>query len=233
MITQSALLGTLTNLRHGFTNLRVPKAEVEAQNRRTATAKQVHKADLIWVNALEQRAREADAIATFTPNLPVGVYSADCTPILTAAIEASTNKVYGIMAAHGGWRSTALRIAHQSFREFAAASLEKHPRSRFVAAIGPCIGPARFEVGPDVVAAFPQSEREGIAQALRVENGVPKYLFNLPAENIRQLREAALGLALEIDFLNLCTHTLADQFPSYRRDKGKDGRILSFLEFTS
>lgn len=232
MLTQSSLLQGLPNLHHGFTNLSVPKAEVEKQNTRTATAKQVHKADLVWVDKLEKQAREADAIATFQPNLPVGVYSADCTPILIAAVDPSTRNVYAVMAAHAGWRSTALGIARSGFQVF---SQEVHRRlgrsAQYFAAVGPCISLESFEVGPDVIEAFPGCEKNGIARYLRMEGGRKKYLFDLPGENIRQLREAG-GERINVESVGLCTLKLTSLFPSYRRDKGKDGRILSFLEFT-
>lgn len=228
--TQSKLLLRIPGLVHGFTTKRQSREEVEAQEARTATAKQVHKADLLWVSALEKRQHEADAVATTTPRLPVGVHSADCTPILLVGWEPESGKVNGILAAHGGWRSTAQEIGRKSLQDFA----KRVPSAQYSAAIGPCISYESFEVGQEVIDAFPGSLERGLARFLRMEEGRKKYLMNLPGENRRQLEEAAkeLGLSLAVEVLDLCTVRLGEDYPSYRRDRGHAGRILSYLEFT-
>lgn len=231
--TQSLLLAKIPGLKHGFTNLTMPEAEIKALEAATTTAKQVHKADLIWVEKFEKRARDADAVATFSAGLPIGVFSADCTPLLVAAQDISTNKVYGGMAVHAGWRGAAEKIAYKSLMNFAAAAFTRQGQgTRFKVAIGPCISFGSFEVGQEVVEAFPSAESHGLARYLREENGIRKYLFDLPGENMRQILEAKekLGLDLEIEDLGLCTLKLSNQFPSYRRAKEKAARILSFLE---
>ncbi|HEY8279072.1 MAG TPA: polyphenol oxidase family protein [Bdellovibrionota bacterium] len=235
--TQSKLLASVPGLSHGFTDNTTAKQDDDQLIAEVSIAKQVHGDRIVWAESYERRQREADGVATFQAGLAVGASSADCTPILTSAVDTSTNKVYAAMAVHGGWRGTAQRIAAKSFREFAEACAKRYPErqgsTRFLAAIGPCISYASFEVGEDVIQAFPGCESRGIARFLRMENGKRKFLFDLPGENARQLRECAkeLGVALEIDQLNLCTVKLDTRFPSYRRDGAKAGRILSFLRF--
>lgn len=231
-LTQSTLLKNTPGLRHGFSNRLMPKSEEQQLDSVTATAKQVHGDKLLWTDHYEKKERDADGVATFTPGLPVGVYSADCTPVLTAAIE--NKKVIAVMAVHAGWRGTALGIAGKSLREFVAEVKKKYPQPlRYVSAIGPCIGPKAFEVGEEVVQAFPGSEQAGLAKFLRLDDGKKKYLFDLPGENLRQLElvKKELKLDLQVDSLGLCTLSQPDVFPSYRRDREKAGRILSFLSF--
>jgi polyphenol oxidase len=233
-LTLSPLLSKIPGLAHGFTNLSLPKTETDALDQKTATAKQVHGDKLVWTDHFEKREREADGIATFTPGLAVGVYSADCTPLLTVAVEAGTQKPFAIMAVHAGWRGTALGIGGKSLRAFIDEVSRKQGGSfRFVCAIGPCIGPQSFEVGEDVVQAFPQSEERGLAKFLRMEGDKKKYLFDLPGENLRQLEAVKKELREEItiDSLGLCTLERKSEFPSFRRDREKAGRILSFLSF--
>jgi YfiH family protein len=236
LVTQSPLLAAVPGLRHGFTGKLTSPEENAALDATVATARQVHRAGLLWVEAYEKKAREADAVATLRPGLAVGVYSADCTPVLVAALDASTNEVYAVMAVHAGWRGTALGIAGRAFGELAQAARARAGReTRFVAAIGPCIGFERFEVGEEVVQVFPGALDRGLARFLRLEHGKKKYLVDLPGEDLRQLRQAAdeAKAPLEADVLGLCTVELAERFPSYRRDREKAGRILSFLSFTS
>jgi copper oxidase (laccase) domain-containing protein len=136
------------------------------------------------------------------------------------------------MAVHAGWRGTAQTIAEKSFAAFAAATKEKGA-TRFLAAIGPCIGFESFEVGEEVVRAFPGSEERGLARFLRMEGDRKKYLFNLPGENRRQLEQAAskTGSTLAVDWLDHCTFSQKERLPSFRRDREKAGRILSYLSF--
>jgi YfiH family protein len=219
-------------IEHGFLTDHAPggRDSVSALMPRIATVKQVHGQLLLWTEKLEKRAREADALATFRAGLAVGVYSADCTPILVAAF--AGERPVAVMAVHAGWRGTAQGIAEKSFSAFAAAAGEKGA-TRFLAAIGPCIGFESFEVGEEVVRAFPGSEERGLARFLRIEEERKKYLFNLPGENRRQLEQAAskAGCALAIDWLNHCTFREKTAFPSFRRDREKAGRILSYLSF--
>lgn len=216
---RSSLLESVPGLVHAF-EPGTPTIEV-------ATAKQVHKTAWIWVNRLEKREREADAIATSTPNLAVGVYSADCTPILLAALE--RDRPIAVMAIHAGWRGTAQGVAKEAFRGFLLPSA-----THYVAAIGPCIGYESFEVGEEVVAAFPDAIEKGFARFLRHEGERKKFLFDLKGENERQLREVAAraGKPLELEVLPHCTFQERDRFPSYRRDREKAGRILSYLAFS-
>jgi YfiH family protein len=235
---QSKLLGVLPNLEHGFTSKEVAPEERAALEARVATARQVHGDAILWVERFEKDKQEADAVATFTPGLRVGVHSADCVPTLIAAVDSATNKVYGAAAVHGGWRSTALGIAGKALRELAREAARRHPAQavRFVAAIGPCIGYESFEVHDDVLAAFPGILERGLARRVRDEDGRRKFLVDLPGETLRQLRLAAAetSSALDVDTLGLCTVKLPDRFPSYRRrDREPMRGILSFLGFSS
>lgn len=228
-LTQSKLLSTVPGLTHGFTNKHVTRDEAASLDAETATAKQVHKAELVWVTRREKKERDADAVATFMPGLAVGVYSADCTPVLVAALDDTSGRPFGALAVHGGWRGTAQCIAGKAFREFARAALQEKARAHFVAAVGPCISFDSFEVGEEVAREF----RPEMTRFLRQEGDQKKFLVDLPGENHRQLLEAAqeLGLKLEVDVLPLCTLKLAEDFPSYRREGANAGRILSFLRF--
>jgi len=228
---QSTLLRSLPGITHGFVSNHTPAARdaLDAAEPTVATVKQVHRDTVLWASAPEKRARDADGLGTHTPGLSVGVYSADCTPLLYAATDAHGLPL-AVMAVHAGWRGTALEIAAKSLTEFASAT---PLAAKFYSAIGPCISFESFEVGEEVVAAFPESLRLGQAKFLREEEGKKKYLFDLPGENKRQLQDCAarLGISLQIELLPYCTLKLRDQFPSYRRDREKAGRLLSYLSF--
>lgn len=233
-VTQSPLLSSLPKVRHGFLSDHTPggRDSLDELLPKISTVKQVHGDLLLWTDKLEKRARDADGLATCTQGLYVGVYSADCTPIL--AVAAGANGPLAVMAVHAGWRGTAKEIGKKSFIAFAREARARGA-TEFFAVIGPCISFDAFEVGEEVVAAFPGSLERGQAKFLRTEDGKKKYLFDLPGENTRQLKEAAseAGVELTLETLDECTLKKKDIFPSYRRDKEKAGRILSYLCFES
>lgn len=229
-LIRSQLLSSLANVRHAFLANHTPggRDALDEAEPGIATVKQVHGDALAWAERLEKRAREADGLATKRAGLPVGVYSADCSPILVVSLNG--NSARAVMAVHAGWRGTALGIAGKAFAEFAR---EAGAGNRFAAAIGPCIGFDSFEVGQEVIDAFSGAEERGLARFLREEDGRKKYLFHLAGENARQLRLAAAQsrVDLVIDMLPHCTFRERETLPSYRRDREKAGRILSYVAF--
>lgn len=159
---------------------------------------------------------KADAIVTDDPVRAVAVRVADCAPVLLAS---SDGKV--VAAVHSGWRgviSGIVAAAASRMRELGAAP--------HLAAIGPCIGPEAFEVGPEVAeqfhAAFPRPPRP----VVRPAPAPGKHLVDLPACLELQLRD--LGVE-HVDTIHACTYTDADRFFSHRRDKGLTGRMAAII----
>ena len=97
-------------------------------------------------------------------------------------------------------------------------------------ALGPRIGYECYEIGEDVRQRFTE---EGFSRDFfhphPARNG--KYLFDLKTANLRLL--LSQGVKEEnIYSVDICTHCHKD-FPSYRRDGQKAGRMLSFLGMSS
>jgi YfiH family protein len=104
------------------------------------TLHQVHSADVVVVTApfADDARPPADAMVTNRPGLALGILTADCAPILFADVEAGV-----IGAAHSGWKGALAGIGAAT-----AAAMESlgARRERIVAAIGPCIARASYEV---------------------------------------------------------------------------------------
>jgi polyphenol oxidase len=226
---QASSFKRIPNLSHGFLSNHNEEftALLNEKEPKICTMKQVHGTQLVFVEKLEKRTKEADALATNTPSLPVGVHSADCAPILLAAIK--NHRAQAVAAIHAGWRGTAAKIAKISLERFVQA----FPGDSYMAVIGPCIQLAQFEVGQEVVDAFPGCEEKGLAKFLRMEKDQKKFHFDLPGENSRQLLEAAAAnkLILDLEIMPFCTFLEKDTLPSFRRDREKAGRILSWISF--
>jgi YfiH family protein len=115
---------------------------------------QVHSPDAVvasgpWQGAARPR---ADAIVTRSEGLAIGVTAADCGPILLVDPNA---RVIG--AAHAGWKGALTGIV-----ESTVAAIEKLGAARggIVAAIGPLIRQASYEVGSEFVERFIAADAE-------------------------------------------------------------------------
>jgi YfiH family protein len=157
----------------------------------------------------------ADAALTTRAATVLAVLTADCLPVVLAADDGSA-----IAIAHAGWRGLAAGVI-----EAAAARLPRPP-GRLLAHLGPAIGPAWYEVGEDVRAAFVGSD-PGAAAAFG-DAGPGKWYADLYALARRRL--AALGVA-RVHGGEHCTFTDHARFFSFRRD-GVTGRMatLAWIE---
>jgi hypothetical protein len=177
---------------------------------RLATLKQVHSAACVAARGRTGVLGQGDALLENTPGGMVAVKTADCLPILLV-----DPVVRAVAAVHAGWRGTVARIAAGAVAAMAAEFGTEPGNLR--AAIGPGIGKCCFEVGPEVAAEF-QEPVSGEGRRAHVD---------LAAANRRQLLEAGVT-ASAIATSNLCTMCQANEFESYRRDREKAGRMLSF-----
>lgn len=98
---------------------------------------------------------EADALATRTPGILLGILTADCVPVLFADRDAGV-----VAAAHAGWKGAIAGVTDATLDAMEELGAD---RSRIAAAIGPCIGRASYEVDDGFLARFmdddPANER--------------------------------------------------------------------------
>ncbi len=146
----------------------------------------------------------ADAMVSVTPGLLLGILTADCAPILLADAEAGV-----IGAAHAGWRGALAGVAEATVEAMESLGAQ---RGRIVAAVGPCIAQASYEVDGGFQANF-------IAQD--VGNGrffadgpSAKPHFDLEAYVVHRLTNSGVD---QIEALHLDTYADANRFYSFRR----------------
>ena len=183
--------------------------------------RQVHERGVLVVDGREAQAEvaatEADAIVSDGPGLACAVRTADCVPILLADRE--TRRV---AAVHAGWRGVVKGVASATLATFRArGSRPEH----LVAAIGPHISAAAFEVGQDVAL---QLSAASLATHVVSSLSAPKAHVDLARILVAQLTEQGLSLA-NIDVLEGCTLREPERFISYRRDGKRSGRQLSAI----
>jgi polyphenol oxidase len=197
-----------------------------AGERNLVTLYQVHGATALAVEgpvAAHDRPK-ADAVVTRTPGLAVGVLTADCTPVLFADPDAKV-----VAAAHAGWRGAAAGIS-----EAAIAEMERQGarRSRIRAAIGPTIGQAAYEVGPDFEVQLLKGCADNERFFLRINPNARAH-FDLPGFVAARLADAGLA---EIERQSPCTYENESLFFSFRRSQHRNetdyGRQIAAIVVT-
>ena len=155
----------------------------------------------------------ADAAVARATGRACAVMTADCLPVLFCDADASV-----VAAAHAGWRGLAAGVLERTVERMGVAP------GRVRAWLGPAIGPAAFEVGDEVRAAFVGAD-PGAAAAFVPGVAPGKWLADLFMLARRRLVAAGVR---RIDGGGVCTVADPGHFYSYRRD-GTTGRFASLI----
>jgi len=171
-----------------------------------ATVHQVHSADVVVADApWPQDARpRADAMVTDTPNLLLGILTADCAPVLFADHKAGV-----VGAAHAGWRGALAGVTDATIEAMERLGAR---RDRIQAAVVPCIAQPAYEVDDTFRARFLGADADNARFFVPGPAGKPH--FDLEAYVVHRLIAAGLG---EVEALNLDTYADPDRFFSFRR----------------
>lgn len=177
---------------------------------------QVHGCDVADAGAAGEGAVcAADAAVATRPGAICAVLTADCLPVLFCSRRGDW-----VAAAHAGWRGLAAGVLEQTVRRAPADAAD------VLAWLGPAIGQAAFEVGPEVRAAFLADDAGAAGCFLPSPAG--RWLADLYGLARRRLARCGLGW---VGGGGLCTHADAARFFSFRRD-GTTGRMASLIWLT-
>jgi len=153
-----------------------------------------------------------DALITDSPNIFLGILTADCLPIF-----AVDQKRKVIAAIHAGRQGTSLQITAKVLKKM-KEDLGCSSRD-FLIGLGPSIGLCCYEIDEEVF--HPEWKRFSIGK------GSGKWMLDLAQINIAQMKSE--GIKDEQIFrINYCTRCHGDLFFSYRGE-GRTGRQLSFI----
>lgn len=155
----------------------------------------------------------ADAAVTADRGVVCAVLVADCLPVLIAD---RAGTAVGI--AHAGWRGLAAGVVESTVAALRTQGAE--PR-QLVAWLGPAIGPAAFEVGPDVHDAFCTADAGAVACFVPHRSG--KWRADL--YGLARRRLARCGVE-NIAGGECCTYAESARFFSYRREP-RSGRMAA------
>lgn len=150
-------------------------------------------------------APKADAIVTDRPNLIVAVLTADCAPVLFADADAGV-----VAAAHAGWRGACAGITDRTLEQMEELGAR---RARVAAVVGPTIGPASYEVGPELRDTIVAAETRDIGFFRPGAHG-DRLMFDLPGYVVERLRRAGVA---RVAAVAADTYGLEGEYFSYRR----------------
>jgi polyphenol oxidase len=202
--------------------------------------KQFHSDVIFDFSTVPGESRGADASISRSPNLLLGIQTADCVPILLV-----DPRNHAVAAVHAGWRGTLRRIVEKTIgrmqMQFGTRACD------LLAAIGPAVGGCCYEVGTEVAAVFLSQfvqAPEWFDEIRTGEEPNPMQWLNQfppghqpPPKNVRldlrkanraQLIEGGLG-GQNICVSDICTACRSDLLFSYRRDGSVSGRMMAAI----
>ena len=171
------------------------------------TCYQIHSASAVIVTKpwTFETMPKGDALVTNVPGLAIGALAADCAPILFADPQAKV-----IAAAHAGWKGALNGILESTITTMTSIGAK---RNRIRAALGPCIGPAAYEVGPEFEENFLKVNPD-YARFFRRASLDARPYFDLPAFVLERLAAAGLDT---VENCSHCTYSDESRLYSYRR----------------
>ena len=178
---------------------------LQVGHERLMTVHQCHSADVLILRELHDvlNAPKADALACAIPGVALGVLTADCAPVLFADAAAGV-----VGAAHAGWQGALSGVCEATLAAMESLGAQ---RANIVAAIGPAISQAAYEVGPEFHARFTgQGDASFFIRAAR--DGY--FMFDLAGYIAARLHKAGTG---HVENLRICTYADPQRFFSYRR----------------
>ncbi len=193
--------------------------------------KQVHSVDVRTVTAadaglgyIRPTDETCDGYVTCERGVALGVRTADCVPILAAAVD-GRGEAYVVGAFHAGWRGTVAGIATEGIRRMVALGARvEHIR----VAVGPCIRTCCFEIDDAARDVFVERLGREMTDRFVLPSREGHYDADLVGIDLALLAEA--GVAPErVAVSELCTRCRGDLFYSHRRDGARRGSMLSVI----
>nr|WP_206151660.1 peptidoglycan editing factor PgeF [Clostridium sp. SM-530-WT-3G] len=160
---------------------------------------------------------EGDAIITNEKNVIIGVFTADCVPVILV------DEVKGVSSAiHSGWKGTFASITYKTIKRM-EKEFDCNP-SHIKAYIGPHIRKCCYEVSEELKQKF-IDEKTDIPESTLFSG----RNLNLECCIFDDLKKAGVNDD-NINVLDLCTYCSDTvKLHSYRKSNGSYGRMFSFV----
>lgn len=157
---------------------------------------------------------EGDAIITDEKSVAIGVFNADCVPVI---IVDEKSKV--IAAIHSGWKGTIKKIVYKTIMKMIKDYNCKEENLKVF--IGPHNKVCCYEVSEELIDNFKE-------EYVNININEGRHL-NLEKCIISQINEFNI-LPENINLLGVCTHCSKEyKLFSYRKSEEREGRLFSFV----
>ncbi len=191
-------------------------ANASAWSRETlATCQQVHGSEIHEATSGGHHAIEADALISRQPGLAVGVFTADCVPILVV-----DPKYREVAAIHCGWKGVLANLTEKTITQLVQGDDSR--RSSLLVWIGAAIRCESYDVGPEVALQFDESVYK--------PNNFGKFQLDLPKAIQYQLQQAEISKT-NLEDCGIDTYVSNKNIFSFRKDAKKTGRMMTFVGF--
>lgn len=205
------------NTEDGIKELNSLRKEFDAKD--IIYLKQIHSDKILNYTCNDENIKdeEGDAIITNEKNIIIGVFTADCVPIILIDEEKE------VMAAiHSGWRGTFESITLKTIEKMKSEFNTNEMNIK--AYIGPHIRKCCYEISEELKSNFIEKKKTISKEELFDGNNL-----NLESCIVDDLKKAGVK-EYNINSLNLCTHCNDDiKLHSYRKSQGSYGRMFSFI----
>lgn len=171
-----------------------------------ATPHQIHSPDAIMVEEpWPQGVRpQADGVVTTNPGIVIAILTADCGPVLF-----SDRNTGVIGACHAGWKGALTGVIESTISQMEENGAQ---RANISAVLGPTISKDSYEVGPEFIHRFLDTDQENhryFSPSLKQNHSY----FDLPGYILSKLALAGV----DGEWTGHCTYSHEADFYSYRR----------------
>lgn len=188
----------------------------------TTNLRVVGRADCGKGTVREKDYQDVDGLLTDEPGVYLATFYADCVPLYFV-----DTKRKAVALAHSGWRGTVARMGQCVVQKMQDA-YGTEPAD-IVAAIGPSICQACYEVSEDVADAFAAAfQKLGQEREILISKDDGKYQLDLWRANEIVLVEAGIPKE-QIQTTDLCTCHNSRFLFSHRASHGRRGNLGAFL----
>ncbi len=210
--------GSKDNIQNIKKNINYVRKKIQSKNK-IILLHQIHSSKIFYVNNLTKKKLIGDGLITKSKNLPLGILTADCAPIL---ILDTKKKIIG--AVHAGWKGAYKNIVIKVLKKFINIGSRKRD---IIVVIGPSISQKSYEVGREFKDKFLRKNRKNSIFFKSIQK---KIYFNLVKFIHNQL--ISFGI-FKIDVIRKDTFDKKNNFFSARRSLKRNetdyGRNISVI----
>jgi len=187
-------------------NRKIAKNAIGGDDATLASVRQTHSSDVVVFDGTMPKDYQpkADALITKQSGIALSILTADCTPILFADAKAGV-----IGAAHAGWQGAVGGIIANTIDAMIEIGASKN---NIIAAIGPTISGASYEVGAERAADIINANIRA-KEFIYILSNASREHFDLPKFVLAELRLAGIE---NVEQVGGCTCANSDEYFSHR-----------------